>query len=304
MLFLKTIWARSNCNATWVLVQPSTTANPVTITGLDDCDYEFSHSVYNSSGGIICYQYSYINLILPQAVAISSNSPVCAGERLILNGLYLRWPAPLPTPGRDRAVLLNGVQCKSNGFIMAGTYTVTISTGCSSSTQTINVALTIPAQQPADQMTDIYLNDYSNNITHKFEINPNGSVVEVGSPWLPYNGTQIDVPHGVSMDANGNIYIAEYTEGNYVKLNCDGVITNTQAEAGSGFNHEIIGNYMYITTGASISVYDLCDAVKTRVGYVVLEPYVGGISSWGLTYNPNDGYLYATDNYGAMAVDL
>ena len=71
----------------------------------------------------------------------------------------------------------------------------------------------------------LYVNDESENLIHKFSLdNTDGSLSEIGSPWLPASAG-ITAPHGIIPDLNGFLYITGgATDGDMVRLDCDGNI--------------------------------------------------------------------------------
>ncbi len=235
------------------------------------------------------------------SLTLSTNSPVCVGKRILINAqnhypmgtLSFSWTGPNSFAATTQNVEITDVTAAN-----AGTYSLTVTFG-NGNTATCSVDVALDSGCPASCSCQeyVYVNDLQNNITHKFEMQSSGQLIEVGNPWLSYNGSQINEPHGVSIDPNGKIYIAELGESNYVEVDCDGNITNTQAENTDGFNHVIVDNYMYILFNNQIYVYNLCDASVFFVGFLNLGNTATNTISWGLTYNESDGMLYATDNY-------
>jgi len=69
----------------------------------------------------------------------------------------------------------------------------------------------------------LYVNDPTQDITHKFTINPDGSIgAEIGSPWLAQN--VVTNAHGVVSDPEGNLYISQIDTDptTLYKINCEG----------------------------------------------------------------------------------
>ncbi len=300
----KRIFAQSSCTGQWQLVQDWTNENPVVISNLSGCVYNFDISVDNANGQSICSPYR-VSLDFSEANTYS-NSPVCEGERLLLNafipgmetGTSFEWTGPNGFSATGMNVSRGGVSSMD-----AGTYTVTITPICRPSyTKTVEVSIQSNCVEECQEEEYVYVNDFINNIVHKFEVAAGGNLVEVGEPWNAYNGDQIFSPHGVAIDANGFIYISEYGKGNTVKLNVDGDIVNANVKPVDGLNHAIVGDFLYVVKGNFLEVWNLCDNSTTWVGYVQLQvnaPF--GSESWGLTYNKNDGMLYATDNASFVA---
>ena len=293
------IWIQSvDCGINWYIAQDWTNdLSDKVFLGLDDCHYEFSIYVDDASNNNICVDYRLEADL--HILSCSSNSPVCAGERLLLNaflvgGVSWSWSGPNGFSSTDPNVELSDF-----GSANVGTYNVIVTNVCGTQqTCSLDVTLSTSCSSQSCSCSEyVYVNDWETNITHKFEVQANGDLVEVGSPWLPYNGSQIDAPHGVAIDPNGFIYISELHEANYVQLDCDGNITNMQAENTSGFSHVIVGEYMYIVTDDFVEVYNLCDGSLSFVGWVSLGNAFANTEGWGIAYNENDGLLYVTDNY-------
>ena len=151
----------------------------------------------------------------------------------------------------------------------------------------------------------IYLNELSNGgKVHKYTIEDNGSFTEIlnsGNSWYPgANTSELPLPHGIGMDLNGFLYIAEnYWTGEIRKLTCDGDIfpeseflidgeprfTNIQTIGNTIFTNR--GNAYDLCTGNLINSVDLCDAEVS--GSVAGE-------LWGFYYDENTGYFYSTNN--------
>ena len=269
----------------------------------------FTNTLLNAESGSGVTTESLASAI--HSVQLTSNSPVCAGERLLINAanddpmgnLTYNWSGPNGfTSTAQNPEILNFSAAK------AGTYSVTVTySNGNTGTCSINTALSTDCNAACNCREYVYVNDFINNLTHKFEVQRNtaGSLVEVGSPWLPYNGSQINSPHGVSIDPNGNLYIAELGESKYVRLDCDGNIITPTAEAKHGYNHVIIGNYAYIVTSNFVEVYNLYDASTNFVGWVRLGSIENtNTDAWGLAYNKADGLLYVTDNYAPLSANF
>ena len=82
--------------------------------------------------------------------------------------------------------------------------------------------------QTCDCNEYIYLNEpHSGGSVHKYLINADGSLTEIGSPWYDNYalGEDITLPHGVGMDINGFLYIGETAaSGQIRRLDCDGTL--------------------------------------------------------------------------------
>lgn len=146
----------------------------------------------------------------------------------------------------------------------------------------------------------LYLNDTGLNYVEKFKINADGSLTEIGSPWLNAAGI-VDFPHGIASDVNGNVYIGETDpnngELNIQKFSCTGEKLDADLSTpaidnftndGFGYSQFTVGNLLYVAidnSGGSINIYDLCTGDNVgcmREGYI-----------WGHAAGV-DGYWYAT----------
>ena len=85
--------------------------------------------------------------------------------------------------------------------------------------------------QECNCVEKLYLNDLFTDEVHKFDVNSDGSITEVGIPWLA--GGNIDAPHGVGIDINGNLYVGEVDSfnngavGTITKLSCQGEVLDS-----------------------------------------------------------------------------
>ncbi|MEM9836070.1 MAG: SdrD B-like domain-containing protein, partial [Bacteroidota bacterium] len=281
----------------------------------------FSYSLVNADSGIPNDVIMYASAV--SRVEILDNSPVCEDERLLLSALNnypmggvlnYSWTGPGFTSNLQNPAITDFAAGN------AGTYnlTVTFRNGETATCSTTVAAASAGAcnSSNCDCTEYAYLNDILNDLTHKFEVQPNGDYVEIGNPWLTSN--VIVEPHGVAIDANGFLYISSLTNTNVLQLNCDGDVIDATTEGVGSFNTEVIGNYLYsngfssitggfpvqmfnnVTEDIFIDVFDLCDLSNERVGRVALfDPTEDNtdVMSWGLATNPVDGFLYAGDNY-------
>ena len=113
----------------------------------------------------------------------------------------------------------------------------------------------------------IYLNDETLDLIHKFEINPTtGALTEIGNPWLD----NFNNPHGLAVDINGSLYIAQQTSGTVSRIDCDGNIKELSAIANpiDGYrfrtqNYSQVDNILYVNGSAAsegiVGAIDLCD---------------------------------------------
>ncbi|MEM9836069.1 MAG: hypothetical protein AAF828_06180, partial [Bacteroidota bacterium] len=282
----------------------------------------FNYTLLNADSGAPLSTFGYAAAI--SRAEILDNGPVCAGERLLLSALNnypmggvlnYSWTGPGFTASEQNPAVTDF------GAGNAGTYnlTVTFRNGeTASCSTTITQAAAGACNTNCDCKEYAYLNDILNDLTHKFEVQPNGNYVEIGSPWLATG--IIDEPHGVSIDPNGFLYISSLLDVNVVQLNCDGDVVDAFTEGVGSFNTEVVGNYLFsngffsIAPGGAFSsmintatneifidVFDLCDMTNQRVGRVSLftpgQTNGDQITSWGMALNPVDGFLYVADNY-------
>lgn len=150
----------------------------------------------------------------------------------------------------------------------------------------------------------IYLNDpgLGINEVHKFRLLPDGSVAEIGSPWLAPdvpNGTDpLNAPHGAVIDLNGYVYIGDVDSfggqsGGIVKLSCDGEVLEDRiaGPVNFGFNLGMIGNILYIPLNASsseprrIQRWDVCTGDT-------LPQISFSTNVWGFTVSRDKEKLY------------
>lgn len=158
----------------------------------------------------------------------------------------------------------------------------------------------------------IYLNEPLAMSTLKFEVTNSVQLTEVpganGLHWYPGSTTsELESPHGLAMDINGNLYIAE-TGGNSSirKLDCDGNIAPTSEfeifDAGSHTNIFSIGNTLYVNNEGNPELYNLCTG--DNFGTACLNHPSGWIGSWGMSYNATTNTVYVSSGFPAPSVAL
>lgn len=153
----------------------------------------------------------------------------------------------------------------------------------------------------------LYVNDPTLDLTHKFELNNDGSVgSEVGSTWV--GAEVINNPHGVVADLNGNLYISQINQNGdaavnqLFKLDCDGNVIDNNFIPNwlYSYNLTTIGNTLYAVgqnpTSFEFEVvsFDLC--TKAPISTLTLP---NNIASWGLTKG-TDGHLYITSSWAGF----
>jgi len=147
-------------------------------------------------------------------------------------------------------------------------YTIRIYGGSNSCYTDITITL-----MPQDCVTGcrceeyIYLNDTKADAIHKFLIEPDGTLEEIlngTNTWLSSStDASFIAPHGLAMDLNGFLYVAETQNGDLRKLSCDGSVIDeaTFVINDGGTNFGTIENLLFInspTDKTSIQAYDLC----------------------------------------------
>ncbi len=153
----------------------------------------------------------------------------------------------------------------------------------------------------------IYLNDLQGDAVHKFKVESDSTLTEIlnnDNPWYPGDSTsELLSPHGIGMDLNGFLYIAEDQSGNIRKLSCDGTLlptTTFEIEAG-GFNFGTIGNLLIVNDPAVINeleVFDLCTGeLKGDICFNITSA-----QSWGLYVDPRTDTIYYTSPFNTSGV--
>ncbi len=151
---------------------------------------------------------------------------------------------------------------------------------------------------------NIYLNETTTGgSVHKYEINTDGSLSEIGSPWYDNvaAGDQLTSPHGLASDLNGFLYIGESNTGGEIRrFTCDGEIlpeaTFGITTAGQ-FNIGSIGNTLYVGERdfAGIVAYDLCTGAEvSRLQFCENTGNLAG--NWGFFIDPITEKMYATNS--------
>ena len=146
----------------------------------------------------------------------------------------------------------------------------------------------------------IYLNEPAGSV-HKYYINPDNSLTEVGTPW--YGGDEMPSPHGLAIDINGNPIIGEdFRSSDLRKFKSNGEIFpesefklptsgqfNLASNASSVFTNER-------STDGNINEYDLCTG-EFRGSVSFCEDIDNG-RDWGYYRDPRTGVHYATSGFG------
>jgi len=156
------------------------------------------------------------------------------------------------------------------------------------------------AQVSCDCKEYLYLNDTETGEVHKFVINLDSSLTEVGNPWMSGFGD----PHGLGVDNNGNFYIGDTDGGPIYKVDCAGGTRNANGTSWSSaiewdlYNIGSYGGYIFANGGSSsglgsneIHVFDPC--AGAFVGSICLNGFASNTTDWGLQVLP-DGTIIAT----------
>ena len=160
----------------------------------------------------------------------------------------------------------------------------------------------------------LYVNDPTLDITHKFALNPDGSVGnEIFSsgttPWLAPG--VIENAHGVVSDIAGNLYISQIDTDPTVlyQIGCDGTVKSSDyiPNWDRTLNLATIGTTLYSIgrdpNGGAYMIYshDLCS--QSDIASIALPDLPsGGNFGWGLTVG-FDGELYFTQKFAGTTDD-
>lgn len=153
----------------------------------------------------------------------------------------------------------------------------------------------------------LYLNDRLANETLKFRANPDGSLSMIGSPWLD----NIAAPHGLGVDLDGNLYIAQTPFSNFgdiFKIKPDGTVLDREFYRTSKFPFQIFSdqnNTLFFNRDASPEVLAI-DICNVSDGDPLTDPIIGSsdpgmnttggsIRTWGAYVNPRNGDYWITD---------
>ena len=212
-------------------------------------------------------------------VTFSSGSSFCSG-----GGVNSPHGGALDAAGNLYFANTNSrVICKVDangiGAIVAGTGGTTGYTG-DNGAATI-ATLTYPTGVALDASGDLYIADHDNNVIRK--VSPNGIITTVAgngsnaSPSYtgPASGVKLSAPFGVTVDASGNLYIADGGNGVIRKVNPSGIVSTV---AGGGTNTG--SNYSGAATGAAISPFSVSVDVSGNL-YIVDAKVIRKVDSSG-----------------------
>lgn len=142
----------------------------------------------------------------------------------------------------------------------------------------------------------LYLNDRLANETLKFRINSDGSLSMIGSPWLD----NIAQPHGLGVDLDGNIYIAETpfsSYGDLFKIKPDGTVLDRKFYRTDKFPFQIFSNranklFFNRDLNPEVLAIDICNIAD---GDPMTDPIIGqsdpGLNNAGSIIRPWGAYL-------------
>jgi len=158
----------------------------------------------------------------------------------------------------------------------------------------------------------LYVNGNFSSEIHKYAINADGSLTEIGVPvWV--SGPDFPSPHGISNDLAGNLYIgsAGDNNGSIRKVSCDGAIfpTSDFVIPNTGvYNLESIGNVLYgktsdpfgvaawdVCTGASLGSFCFLDANGNQTNDFSWGMNLGLDNRFYVTTNGDAGRIYVFD---------
>jgi uncharacterized repeat protein (TIGR01451 family) len=183
-------------------------------------------------------------------------------------------------------------------------YTVRVFNGDSGTYTDVVVRLYQKSCAVSCDCTDyLYVNDPTLDLTHKFAIEPDGTIgAEIGSPWMPTGN--ITNPHGVVGDVNGNLYIAQIdvTPTRLYQVDCDGTILSSDAIPNWNRTLNLVSDDNTIYSigrnpgGGTYHIYahDVCSG--NLINSLELP---GGTPGWGLTKG-EDGELYFTMSFAGI----
>jgi len=169
--------------------------------------------------------------------------------------------------------------------------------------------------QNCDCTEMIYVNEAPGGNIHKYTVNADGTLTEIGAPWSSIPPQDVSdnnpSPHGLGIDLNGNIYIGESANANedIRKFTCEGQIfpeSEFQITTTGQFNIHTIGNSMYVNqrdvnTSEYITRYDLCTGAVTG-SVSMCEWFDNGLDNnnrydWGFYIDPVTNEMYATSDF-------
>ena len=176
-----------------------------------------------------------------------------------------------------------------------GDFTIRVYNGADDSFTDVVVNLANQDCSVGCNCTDyLFVDDGDLDIVHKFSIDDsNGSLTEIGAPaWT----TQVNSPHAVASDLNGNVYINDNDFDNLVKLNCNGdVLSSDYVTTGWDdlFGMESVNNKVYtVLARPAENAFVELDLCTGTISNTFVLPKTGFGDYWGLSYNENDSLLY------------
>jgi len=216
----------------------------------------------------------------------------------------------------------NGAKTYNNAVNLSGTYPVQFNTGLSNA-DAGNFTIRVYGDA-ADCFTDlvvslntqdclvgcgctdyVYLNDAPLSEVHKFEVLPDGSLSEIGSPWIGSTGNDpnqqpVRYPHGIATDVNGFVYVGDVDNftnngGGIVKLSCDGTVLEDRIPGPTnwGYNMDIVDNNLHIPGFNGVEIWDVCEG--TQLGNLAYTE--APTNSWGFVIDVNEMYYYRTTGW-------
>lgn len=162
----------------------------------------------------------------------------------------------------------------------------------------------------------LYVSDTAEDAVHKFAVNADGSLTEVGNPWYPGTGTsELPLPHGIAADQAGYLYVDEsqQDDGDIRRITCDGEIMPATGPNGWSipdvgvFNMNSLGNTLYTLIppnendypSSSIQAFDFCTG--NHIGQFCAETAAGNntaIGTWDFHIDPITNDFYSVSAWG------
>ena len=130
---------------------------------------------------------------------------------------------------------------------------------------------------------------------HKYAVAADGTLTEVGNPWL--EGSDLPAPHGLGVDLNGFLYISQrYQAGDIRRLNCAGEVlpeADFAIPIQGASNIFSIGNTLIVqeTNVPGLTLYDVCS--QSAIDTICFNgPQLD--SDWGLYIDENENIYVAS----------
>ena len=214
-------------------------------------------------------------------------------------------------------VAIHAVLCKGqNIYTFAGNGSVGY---CCDGLNAAVAQISNPVGVAVDASGNVYIADYLNHRIRK--VNTSGIISTIAGTGIagfsgdggPAISAQIYDPHGVSIDASGNIYIADQGNNRIRKVNVSGIITTIAGTGGTGYSGDgglAISAQIYGPTAIAIDASNnilIADLGNNRIRKVNTSGTITTIAGTGTSGFSGDGgnAISAQINFpNAIAVDL